>query len=151
MTQMATPYEPNPFTRIITEQDFLWNQIERSEWPLFNEQRVYYTYNPYSLRFLEPNIPNMIRIMTFVYFDIFLGNHQLVDAALKIEYQVNASTIGNLEAELQGIALDTHQRFLRIFEVRLAEGSIPSIFRPTYDPEAALLKIESLLQTGVGF
>lgn len=136
--------------KIITETEFWWKEIEQDEWELFSRKEAYYVYDPYLIKFEEPNLPNMFRIKTITHYDVLLGNYPLVDAGLHLEYQIDGRTIENLQTELRAVGLDTHERFLRIFRQYCESGKIPSIFEPQYDHEVGVRKILSLLQTESG-
>lgn len=129
--------------QIVSEFEVWWKPPGSN--PLFNESGVIHVYNPYTITFEEPNMPDMVRNRIFIYFDIFFRNSQILDAGLKIEYQTNRKIITDLKESLIRLGEDAHSRFLRMFDSECDRGTIPPILRPQYDPGAALIKIEDLL------
>src|ERR1700688_3307347 len=122
-------------TQIVTPDRFWWD-ILLDDRSLFNEKQVVYDYKPNTLVFQEPNLPGMIKVRSFIYLDIFLGNSQLLDAGIVTDYDVHVDTFDNIIDELTRIAEDAHERFLVIFKERNSPPYISSTFQPTLDHEA---------------
>jgi hypothetical protein len=141
--------EPEEITQIVTPDRFWWNILMDKS--LFSEKQVIYDYRPYSTQFIDPVYEGMISVRRFIYLDITLGNSQLLDAGLVIDFHVHTSSFDNLKDELMRIGQDAHDRFVVIFKEKNAVPYISPTFRPTLDPEALDQKIQSLLQDGDGY
>lgn len=131
---------------IIKPEKFWWNEWENKD--LFFSKGVSYKYDHSTLKFEEPIYPNMIRVRTFVYLDIILGNTPLLDAGYVVDYHVHGDIIENLHTELRRIGEDAHNKFMKIWEERRSPLYISPTFQPTFDPEALEINILSVLQKG---
>lgn len=118
---------------------------------LFAEKHVQYDYRPNTLTFQEPTLPNMIKVRSFIYLDILLGNSQLLDAGSVTDYDVHVDTFENIIDELTRIARDAHERFIAVFKERNSLQYVSPTFQPTLDPEALAQSIQQLVQNGVSY
>lgn len=140
--------ESSEVTQIVSPDRFWWNILPESE-TLFNQKAVVYDYRADTLNFMEPNLPNMIKVRSFIYLDIYLGNSQLLDAGIITDYDVHVDTFDNIKDELMRIGNDAHERFVVIFNQYNRLQYISPTFRPTLDHEALEQKIQQLLHDGV--
>lgn len=140
---------PENITHIVQPDRFWWNVIEAKA--LFAEPDINYSYHPYTLVFQEPNLPKMIKVRSFIYLDIILGNSQLLDAGVVTDYDVHVDSIGNIIDELLRIGEDAHLRFLQIFKERNSPPYISPTFQPILDLEVLDQKIRQLVETGASY
>lgn len=138
--------EPEDITQIINIENFWWDILMDKS--LFAEKQVVYDYRPYSTKFLEPIHVGMISIRRFIYLDITLGNSQLLDAGLAIDYHVQTTILTNLRDELVRIGEDAHNRFVQIFKEKNFPPYISPTFQPLLDPEVLAQSVQSLLHDG---